>query len=298
METETPVKSAFVAIVGRPSAGKSSLLNRICGNKVSIVSKVPQTTRTRVRGVLTRDVGQLVFVDTPGFHTSARKINRRMRELIGESLSEVEIALYVIDSSRPPGEEEEAVAHSLVSFDGPLVCAVNKVDITIAHPDQAEAFVEQRLAEARLVRVSAETGEGVEELVKALFDVAPEGELMYPEEFYTDQDPEFRVSEIIREKAIAQVRQELPHALYVDVADMEVVDEGKRLWIRAFIVVERESQKGIVVGRGGSLIKEIRTGAQREIGRLFPYDRVHLDLRVKVQKGWRKNESVLRRIVQ
>jgi GTP-binding protein Era len=298
MDSENPTKAAFVAIVGRPSAGKSSLLNRLCGNKVSIVSNTPQTTRARVRGIVTRSEGQLVFVDTPGFHTSEKKINRYMRDLIGESLSDVEVALYVVDSARKPGDEEDAISSTLRRFDGPVVCAVNKIDVPAARPDEAEAFARARLPHSHIVRVSAETGEGVEDLLGILLHVCPEGEIMYPEEYYTDQDPEFRVAEIIREKAIARVHQEIPHALFVDVADMEVIDDGARLWIRAFVVVERESQKGIVVGRGGSVIKQIRVSAQREIAGLFPYDRIHLDLRVKVNKGWRKNESVLRRVVR
>lgn len=289
-------KSSFVAIVGRPSAGKSSLLNAICGRKVSIVSPVPQTTRARVRGIVSRDRGQLVFVDTPGYHTSDRRMNMHMRELIGDSLAEVELALYVLDSTRPPGEEEEAIAGAVSRFAGPVVCAVNKIDLRSAKPAELETFVRVRLPEARIVATSAESGAGLGELLDALYASAPEGEMMYPEDYYTDQDPEFRVSEIIREKAIAQVRQEIPHALFVDVADME--EQEGTLWIRAFIIVERETQKAIVVGRGGSLIKRIRVAAQREIKSLFPYDKVHLDVRVKVNKGWRKSEAILRRVVR
>jgi GTP-binding protein Era len=223
-------------------------------------------------------------------------MNAHMMELVTESLTDVEVALYVVDSTREPGEEEDTLAASVARFDGPVVCAVNKVDAAASRPEQLEEFVTTRLPRAQLRRVSAATGDGTAELLDALFDVAPIGEQMYPEEYYTDQDPEFRVGEIIREKAIAHLRQELPHSLFVDVADMEVQDGV--LWIRAFLIVERESQKGIVVGRGGSGIKNIRIAAKREIKELFPYEGIRLDLRVKVYKGWRKSEAILKRVVR
>lgn len=304
------MKSAFVAIVGRPSAGKSTLLNTLCGYKIAITAPSPQTTRNKVRGVITEKRGQLVFIDTPGFHLSEKKINKHMVELITSSLEEVEAVLYVIDGTREPGPEEDAIAELLVPFADKLVIACNKKDLPASMSGFIREYTDKVLPAARFAAVSALDGTGVEEILGTLFDMAPEGEQMYPEEFYTDQDPEFRASEIIREKALRKVRQEVPHALYVEIADMEreeepdelsPLPEGKpkpqKLWVRAFLVVERESQKGILIGKGGEVIKAIRKEAQKELGKIFPY-RIHLDLRVKVNHKWRKKDDLLRRLIR
>lgn len=290
-------KSAFTAIVGRPSAGKSSLLNRMSGHKISIVAPVPQTTRNKVRGIVTREKGQLVFLDTPGFHASDRKFNLYMKELVTSALEEVDLVLYVVDAVRPAGDEERAVMALLKAFSGKTVIALNKIDADEARPARTEALLSAEFPGTRIVRTSAVTGDGVDTLVETLFEAAPEGDLLYPEDFYTDQDPEFRASEIIREKAFLAVRQEVPHSLYVEIADMEMRDREEKLWIRAFITVERESQKGILVGKGGEKIREIRISAQRELSEIFPY-RVHLDLRVKVNPKWRRDDRLLRKLVR
>lgn len=301
-------RAGFVSIVGRPSSGKSTLLNALCGHKVSIVSPIPQTTRNRIRGILTDERGQIVFLDTPGFHTSERRFNLHMRELVTASLEEVEAVLYVSDATRPPGAEESELADLLSGLRVPVVCAVNKVDDTRARAGEVVAFVSQRLPDARLLQVCALTGAGLPELTTALFEHLEEGEPYYPQEFYTDQDPALRIAEIVREKAIAELAQEIPHALFVDIADMEMrsaadaggggrTGAGEVLWVRAFVTVERESQKGIVIGRGGERIRRVRTDAEAELAELFPYP-VTLDLRVKVQPKWRTNETLLRRIVR
>ncbi|MFP4638578.1 MAG: GTPase Era [Spirochaetaceae bacterium] len=301
MNPRTMARSGFVAIVGRPSAGKSTLLNALCGHKISIVSPVPQTTRNRIRGILTDRRGQIVFLDTPGFHNSERRFNRYMRDLVLESLEEVEAVLYVLDATRSPGEEESTLAHMLSEVRMPVVCAVNKTD----HPRNAAAdvaaFARQHLPTAEIRLVSAATGAGLAELTDTLFVPLPEGEPYYPEEFYTDQEPALRIAEIVREKAIFELTQELPHALYVEIADMEMragsAGAEGHLWVRAFVVVERESQKGIVVGRGGARVRDIRMKAEAELAEIFPYP-VKLDLRVKAQPKWRTNETLLKRIVR
>ncbi|HUX51212.1 MAG TPA: GTPase Era [Spirochaetia bacterium] len=290
-------KAAFVAIVGRPSSGKSTLLNALCGHKVSIVSAVPQTTRNKVRGVITEKRGQLVFVDTPGFHHSERKFNIHMKDLVGSALGETDSTLYVMDSSRPSGVEEEELAVLLQSHGGTVIAAVNKIDAERSDPAAVEAFLADKLPTARTLRISAKTGEGLPELKSALFESAPEGDQMYPGDIYTDQDPQFRVAEIIREKAINLTQQEIPHSIFVEVSDMEVQKNGKLLWIRAFLMVERDSQKGIVVGKGGEKIREIRTLAQKELTKLFPYA-IYLDLRVKVSGNWRADEALLKRLTR
>lgn len=351
-------KSAFVAIVGRPSAGKSTLMNTLCGEKVAISSPTPQTTRNRIRGIVTREEGQLVFVDTPGFHESRRSLNRHMRGLIDEAIRDSELLLYVVDSSREPGAEEFALMDAISDASIPRIVALNKIDaVPRARRDAILGTLRERLPDVPIMEISALRSDHTDELLDELFERAPTGRLHYSEEFYTDQDPEFRVSEIIREKALAGLRQELPHAIYVEVADMEIegrggVDEAdpsteadrstapdasigaadagrsadlpagapegffatgaqdatgsadqrrerseERLWIRAFILVERKSQQGMIVGKGGAGIKRIRQAAQKEIARLFPY-RIHLDLRVKVDQNWSRNEGVLGRLVK
>lgn len=284
---------ATVAIIGRPSSGKSSLVNRLCGGKVSIVSPVPQTTRNRVRGIVTAPQGQLVLIDTPGLHDSQRKLNLHLKGLVTSSLGEVDIVLYVVDLARRPGEEEQRIADLVAAFEGIKVVALNKADVAPGHRQEIEQFLAARgLAGAP---VSALTGDGVDALRQRLLELAPEGEPAYPEDYYTDQEVEFRISEIIREKAIEQVREEVPHALYVEMADTERQGEG--LWARAFVCVERESQKGILIGKGASRIRAIRTAAERELAEIFPYP-VRLDLQVKVRPNWRHRDELLRRLIQ
>jgi GTP-binding protein Era len=293
-------KAAFVAVVGRPSAGKSTLVNRLAGEKVAIVSAVPQTTRNAIRGIVNRAEGQLVFVDTPGRHISGKKLNRKLQEVSDKAVADTELALYVLDASREPAEEEAAIADFLAPLSDRLVVAVNKMDMPNVDIVKTFAFLREHLPdlpESRCFKISALKREGLEELVGGLFNMASEGDALYPEEYYTDQDVQFRISEIIREKAINRLREELPHSIYIDVADMEMRDEGKRLWVRAFIITERESQKGMVVGKGGEMIKAIRLAAQKDMNRIFDW-KVDLDLRVKTSRDWRHNDNLLKRIVE
>ncbi|OPZ60551.1 MAG: GTPase Era [Synergistetes bacterium ADurb.Bin520] len=293
------MKSASVAVVGRPGAGKSTLINRITGHKVSITAPVPQTTRNRIRGILTEERGQIIFIDTPGYHLSDRKFNLRLRDLVTGTLKEADLAVYVMDSTRPVGEEEEAMAEKLLHLPCPVVAALNKSDLASETRKPNRLFIGRKLPAAEIVEVSALTGTGFSPLLDRIFALAPEGDPLYPPDYYTDQDPEFRAAEIIREKAIAATREEVPHALYVEIADMEAAEEKdkSRLWIRAFLVVERESQQGILVGKGGERIRDIRTEAQKELGRIFPY-RIHLDLRVKTRPRWRRDEALLRGLIR
>ena len=293
------MKSASVAVVGRHGAGKSTLINRITGHKVSITAPVPQTTRNRIRGILTEERGQIIFIDTPGYHLSDRKFNLRLRDLVTGTLKEADLAVYVMDSTRPVGEEEEAMAEKLLHLPCPVVAALNKSDLASETREPNRLFIGRKLPAAEIVEVSALTGTGFSPLLDRIFALAPEGDPLYPPDYYTDQDPEFRAAEIIREKAIAATREEVPHALYVEIADMEAAEEKdkSRLWIRAFLVVERESQQGILVGKGGERIRDIRTEAQKELGRIFPY-RIHLDLRVKTRPRWRRDEALLRGLIR
>jgi len=302
-------KAAFVAVVGRPSAGKSTLVNQICGEKVSIVSAVPQTTRNAIRGIINREQGQLVFIDTPGRHKSEKKFNKKLTDISGRAVDDSDIMLYVLDASRPPGPEEAEIAALLAPRADRTIAAINKIDIAGVNGNGMYEFLGQALpgmGRDRCFEVSAKNNTGIEALLAALYDIAPEGEAFYSEEFYTDQEVEFRIAEIIREQAVNRLRQELPHALYVEIADVEFngkdtprenEPQNSKLWVRAFIVVERESQKGMVVGKGGSMIKAIRLAALKELSNIFDW-RIDLDLRVKTGKDWRHNDRILKRITE
>lgn len=290
------MKSSFITLIGRPSAGKSTLMNELCGHKISIVAPSPQTTRNRVRGILTEERGQLVFIDTPGYHLSDKKLNIQLKTVSVSSLDDADLILYVIDSSRRAGEEENNLSDLLGKYHAKLIIAVNKIDLSENDSEKLYDNLEEKFPEAVIIPVSALNSKGIEDLKTSLFKNSPEGEKMYPDEFFTDQDPEFRAAEIIREKAINRVREELPHAIYVEISDMEEAEDGKVLWIRAFLIVERESQKGIVVGKGGTGIKAIRVAAQKELNTIFPY-RVKLDLRVKANSKWRRNDQLLKKLI-
>jgi GTP-binding protein Era len=291
------VKSAVVAVVGRPSSGKSTLVNALCGGKVSIVSPVPQTTRNRVRGVLNDVRGQIVFIDTPGFHLSQKKLNRYMTDLVSATLSEVDMVLYVVDGSRESGEEERAIQDAVSRTSRPRLACMNKLDAPGSGWIAARGAVFDAFPEIAVCEVSARTGQGLAALVDALFVMAPEGDQMYPDGYYTDQTPEFRIAEIVREKAILLTREEIPHSLYVRMEDLEMRKEGEMLWARGFICVERESQKGILIGRGGEKIKSIVRDAECELCEIFPYE-VKLDIRVKVDRDWRKRDPLLKNLIR
>ncbi|MCE1195266.1 GTPase Era [bacterium] len=284
-------KSAFAAIVGRPSSGKSTLLNALCGAKVSIVSPVPQTTRNTVRGIVNRPAGQIVFLDTPGFHISEKKLNLRLRDLVLRALADADIVVYLIDATREPGPEEEVLAKALQGVALPMIAAINKIDDHEALPDRAAAFVAEQLPQATILRLSAKEGAGLDELLEALLGAAQEGPAWYPEEYYTDQEPVFRMAEIIREKIILHTREELPHAVFVDFTDSRKLDDGG-IEANYDIVVERESQKGIVIGKGGAMIKKIREEAEADLAELFDYT-VKLRLQVRVDPSWKHDDKRL-----
>jgi GTP-binding protein Era len=298
-------KCAFVTIIGRPSAGKSTLLNKICKEKVAIVSKTPQTTRNAIRGIVTRELGQLIFVDTPGRHLSDKKMNKKLMSVSDRALADSDLVLYVMDASRTAGAEEEEITSLLAPLACKTVVAINKTDSSQADIERSLLFINEWFAKVcgedskdkyseRIFQISALTGKGIDELLAILFAMAPQGEPLYGEEYYTDQDTEFRIAEIIREQAINRLREELPHSLYVNIEDTEFKDD--KLWVRAFIIVERESQKGMVVGKGGEMIKAIRLSALKNLKRIFDW-KIDLDLRVKTGKDWRQKDHTLRKII-
>jgi len=289
------MKSAFVTIIGRPSSGKSTLLNALCGAKVSIVSAIPQTTRNSIRGIVTRPQGQLVFVDTPGFHLSEKKFNQKLHDIVLQALADVDIILYVVDSTREPGEEEEAIADMLSKKAHQMIVAINKVDHREAMPELSEKFLLRKFENVPHFEISAQEGTNLDRLLEALFDRAPEGPFWYPEDIYTDQEPVFRIGEIIREKAMLRTRDELPHAIAVEYRESSKSPEGT-LVARFDILVERESQKGIVIGRQASVIKRIREEAEADLKELFDYP-IKLQLQVVVDPDWRKDASKLSKMI-
>ena len=291
------MKSATVSVIGRPSSGKSTLVNTICEMKVSITSPTPQTTRNKIRGIYTDQRGQLVFTDTPGYHLSDKTINKRMQDVTVSALKDSDLILYVIDGKRAAGTEEEAIAKMIRTSKVKTVAVINKKDILTEHNiEDAEFFIRENLPGVQYFTASALNDDGIDEVLIALYALAPEGEMMYDENQYTDQDLEFRISEIIREKTISNLSDELPHVIYVEVSDLEYNEETKQVWIRAFICVERDGQKGFIVGRGGENIKRIGTEARKEIRRIFPSSTVRLDLQVKTAEKWRQNSIILDKV--
>lgn len=299
MEETQELRTAMVTIVGRPSAGKSTFLNTACQEEVSIVSPIPQTTRNAIKGIVNTSYGQLIFIDTPGYHDSDKKLNIRLRNVTETQLEDIDCVLYVIDSTREPGEEEVHTAELLKKLQAKTVVAINKTDSNQSKPAVIRKFVSEQLPEIpadRIYEMSAEKDIGINEVLKALYAISPVGAPIYDEEVYTDQDLTFRICEVIRGEAINRLEQEIPHAVYVEVADVEHRNEGKKLWIRAFLCVERESQKGIVIGKGASMIKQIRMASIRKLSEIY-IQKIDLDLQVKVDKNWRQRDYTINKLV-
>jgi len=292
-------KTAVVSIIGRPSAGKSTFLNTASGEKISIVSEYPQTTRNAIKGIVNTSLGQLVFVDTPGLHQSDKKCNLKLTKIAQDQIADSDIILYIIDSTRDYGEEEELIEKMAEPFTDKLVIAINKTEDNRAKPEQAHAFIEAHLPgfpKERVIEMSAKADHNINDVLKAIYSLAPVAPHLYPEEYYTDQEVSFRISEIIREQAMNRLQQEVPHAIYVSIEDMKMA-KPNLLEVRAYIGVERESQKGIVIGKGASMIKTIRVESIKACRKIFPY-RVNLDLQVKVDKNWRQKDMVLDKLLK
>ncbi|GMO47755.1 MAG: GTPase Era [Termitinemataceae bacterium] len=302
VKIDTEKKSAFVAVVGRPSCGKSTLVNKLCGSKVSIVSAVPQTTRNSIRGIVNKEKGQLVFVDTPGRHNSEKKLNKKLIDTANRVQNEADIILYMIDASRRPGDEEKECIAQLpaILLKEKTVIAINKIDkkplLRGSGEGNIQTFLNENLQDVpknRRFLISGLEGRGVKELLDGIFDLAENGPQYYESDCYTDQDVSFRIGEIIRESATERLREELPHSIFVEIADCEL--SGETLNVRAFIRCERESQKGMIVGKGGTMIKKIRQASLAELRKIFDWDIV-LDLRVKTALDWRHDDNILRKI--
>jgi GTPase len=294
-ESKGGFRSGFVAVIGRPNTGKSTLVNALVGRKVAIVSDKPQTTRRGVRAVLSSDDYQVVFTDTPGFHKPRTLLGSRLNDLVAEATQGVDAVVQVVDARAGVGRGDAFVfEHQLRDIGGPKLCAVNKLDLMRNREEVPQLEAAAALgAWDDIVPVSAKTGRGVGVLLDLLVDRLPEGPAYYPTGTVTDQPLEVRVAEIVREKALEVTRQEVPHSIAVVVEELEESDSLTK--IHASLIVERDSQKGIVIGTGGGTLKTIGSRAREEIERVLGH-KVFLDLHVKVLKEWQRDPKALQRL--
>ena len=291
------MKSGFVSFIGRPNAGKSTLLNRLVGTKLAIVSDKPQTTRTRILGVRNYSDAQVVFLDTPGIHRPLHRMNVRMVDVALETIRDVDVLGLVLDVAEKLGKGDRYVLDLVKDVKIPVFLILNKVDLikkTKLLPLIDQFGRDERFAE--IIPVSAATGDNVDRLERAIIDRLPEGVALYPDDYLTDQPERIMAAEIVREKLLQFTHAEIPFSSAVMVDRFEEPqEEGGLLKLYCTIVVDRESQKGIVVGKGGDMIKRIGTAAREELERFFS-TKVFLDLRVKVAVDWREDERVLQDI--
>jgi GTP-binding protein Era len=289
------VRSGIVAVVGRPNVGKSTLVNALVGRKVAIVSDKPQTTRRGIRGIVTTDDVQVVFVDTPGFHKPRTALGSRMNEIVGESTEGVDAIVQVVDAAAGVGRGDAFVyAEHLAPHAVPRLCAVNKVDAVRGRREVPQLQAASELgAFDEIVPVSAKTGDGVGSLFDLIVRRLPDGPPMYPSDEVTDAPLEERLAELVREQALAVTREEVPHSIAVVVEDLQEEDGLTR--VHMTVVVERDSQKGIVIGHGGETLKRVGSRAREEMEGLLG-TRVFLELRVKVVKEWQRDPKALQRL--
>lgn len=288
----TTHKSGFVAIVGRPNVGKSTLLNRVVGQKIAIMSDKAQTTRNKIQGVYTTDDAQLIFIDTPGIHKPKHRLGDFMVETAYSALREVDVTLFMISADQKRGKGDDFIIDRLRQSQMPVFLVINKIDKV--HPDALLAIIEDYSSQmdfAEIVPISATEGNNFETLMKLLVDEMPEGPQYFPEDQITDHPEYFIVSELVREKVLLLTRDEVPHSVAVVVDSMKR-DHNDKVHIQATIIVERDSQKGIIIGKGGKMLKQIGTKARLDIEHLLD-DKVFLELWVKVQKDWRDKQTFL-----
>jgi GTP-binding protein Era len=296
-------KSGFVAVIGRPNVGKSTLVNRIVGQKVAIVSPKPQTTRSRILGILTRPDAQVIFVDTPGIHRPRHKLGQAMVTTATNAMPDADVVLFVVDVSSPPTDEDRMIGGLIQEQTGakghsdvPIILVLNKMDLLPAEKvkSHTEAYWEVAPYHREWMMTTATQGVNLDKLLTLIVTTLPEGPRYYPGDQVTDQTEREIAAELIREQVLRYTHQEVPHAVAVSVEEFRE-RENDVIYIEANIFVEKDSQKGIIIGRKGRMLRQIGSAARREIERMTG-GRIYLDLWVKVRRGWRRDERELRRL--
>lgn len=288
----TEHKSGFVAIVGRPNVGKSTLLNRIVGQKIAIMSDKAQTTRNKIQGIYTIPEAQIVFIDTPGIHKPKHRLGDFMVESAYNAMREVDATLFMVSVDQKRGKGDDFIIERLKNNNSPVYLIINKIDKV--HPDDLLSIIEdysKQMDFKEIIPISATEGNNFEHLMDVLVEQMPEGPQYFPDDQITDHPEYFIVSELIREKVLLLTRDEIPHSVAVVVDSMKR-DENDKVHVQATIIVERDSQKGIIIGKGGKMLKQIGTKARQDIEYLLD-DKVYLELWVKVQKDWRDKKIYL-----
>lgn len=294
--TQRPFKSGFVAIIGRPNVGKSTLLNTLLGEKVAIVAPKPQTTRNRILGIKNTVDGQFVFLDTPGIHRARTPLNRFMVKSAVGTFGDVDVILFLVEADRGLHDEDSLILDSLKAVKIPVLLLINKIDLV-----KKEALLplidtfKDLYAFEEIIPISAEKAIGTDRLMGILWRLLPEGPKLFPDDMITDRSERFIAAEIIREKILLLTRQEIPYATAVVVESFKEEEERNFIRMEASIVVEKDSQKGIIIGRKGSMLKEIGRQARGELERFFGA-RIYLELFVKVRKDWTRDERLLREL--
>ncbi len=286
-------KSGFISIIGRPNVGKSTFMNRVIGQKIAIMSDKAQTTRNKVQGVYTGEDAQMVFIDTPGIHKPKHKLGDFMVNMAEQSLNEVDLVLFMVNAKEGFGRGDEFIINMLQKVKQPVYLIVNKIDEV--HPDELLPMIDEYREKydfAEIIPISALEGNNVDHLMKVMVDQMPEGPQYYPEDHITDHPERFIISELIREKALHLTREEIPHSIAVKVDSIEDREDENKIFVQATIIVERSSQKGIIIGKQGKMLKEIGQKARKDIEALLG-TKIYLDLWVKVQKDWRNKEIQL-----
>ncbi|MGM0790264.1 MAG: GTPase Era [Bacillota bacterium] len=287
-------KSGFISIIGRPNVGKSTFLNRVIGQKIAIMSDKPQTTRNKVQGVLTTNDAQFIFIDTPGIHKPKHKLGDFMMKIAQNTLKEVDLILFMVNAEEGFGRGEEFIIEKFQNVKTPIFLVINKIDQI--HPDKLFSIIEsykEKYGFKKIIPISALEGNNVDTLLEQIKQYIPEGPQFYPADQVTDHPERFIVSELIREKALHLTREEIPHSLAVVIDKMERREDKDVINVMATVIVERDSQKGIVIGKQGAMLKEIGKRARTDIENLLG-SKVYLELWVKVQKDWRNKMSQLR----
>ncbi|MFC4558848.1 GTPase Era [Virgibacillus kekensis] len=289
---ENNFKSGFIAIIGRPNVGKSTFMNKVIGQKIAIMSDKAQTTRNKIQGVLTQEDSQLIFIDTPGIHKPKHRLGDFMVKIAENTLNEVDVILFMINAKEGFGRGDQYIIDRLQQVKRPVFLIINKIDLI--HPDELFPLIEQYKGMydfEEIIPISALEGNNVNHLVDVLKSHMPDGPQYYPEDHVTDHPERFIISELIREKALQLTREEIPHSIAVAIENIES-RESNSVFIQATIVTERKSQKGILIGKQGSMLKNIGKNARRDIEALLG-TKVYLELWVKVQKDWRNKQSQL-----